>query len=402
MSMLVVGCQPSQTTTEKTVLLPIVTVSAPAHEQTPHQIGIRANNKGDSEFFNREIGDIYIPRGYNYTHVMPLTEPCLVTDFTYHSTFNEGVYDSAEAEMMMSALQEAQYNVVRIFLNPECMTDLDRNFRPAYIANLADFLRLAQAHNQFVILTLDMIPSTLYGEPIQKEEDIWWHNAQYLYSDEIALEKAFWQDFITMLRSQNAPLDTILAYELRNEFYFHPEFPPLTDVRGNVTTANGQTYDMSSLADKERMVTENFVYWSSQMRDAIQEIAPTALVTVGFFAPEPFGTPSRAAIFDSELDFVDLHMYPQEDVMMADYVAYFGLDKQPEKLLVMGEYGIVDEAYALETAVSKLQRWQDESCQHNISGWLLWTWKTKQGMELSIPDDGTIFRALSPAHISNC
>jgi len=396
MSMLVFGCQTSQATNEKTVLLPIASVSAPAHQQTLHQIGIRSNSDGRSEFFNRETGEAYIPRGYNYTHVMPLAEPCSVTDFTYHSTFNKGVYDSAEAEAMLSALQEAQYNVVRIFLNPECMTKLDGDLRPAYFANLADFLRLAQTYSQYVIVTLDMIPSTRYGEPIQKEEDIWWHNAQYLYADEIALEKTFWQDFIAALRSQNATLETILAYELRNEFYFHPEFPPLTDVEGKVTIANGQTYDMSLSADKERMVEESFVFWSSQIRDAIRESAPTALVTVGFFAPEPFGTPSRTAIFDSELDFVDLHMYPQADVVQADYVDYFGLNEQPNKLLVMGEYGVVEGDETLDEAADKLQKWQRESCQQNISGWLIWTWTTKEGAELSIPDDNTLFNAMSP------
>lgn len=376
---------------------PQVTETASPQRPVQLQIAVRTNDAGVGEFYDKLTGDLFSPRGYNYTHVMPLTEPCLVTGISYHSTFNVGVYDAGEAAGMLAALQTAQYNVVRVFLNPECMTDREGNLLPAYITNLADFLSLAHSYGQMVIVTTDLIPSTRYGDPIQEEADIWWQNTQYLYADEMALEKKFWRDFITALRAQNAPLDAILAYELRNELYFHPDFAPLNQELGTITAANNQTYDMALQADKERMAAESVVYWIAQMRETIQALDPIALVTLGFFAPEPFATPSRSAIFDSELDFVDLHMYPQADVTLADYVTYFGLDEAPEKPLLMGEFGVVDEpGTSLAKAASKLQSWQVESCRYNFTGWLLWTWSTEEGVELSLRDDGTLFDALSP------
>ena len=64
---------------------------------------------------------------------------------------------------------------------------------------------------------------------------------------------------------------------------------------------------------------ESLIAMISQVRDAIHELAPTALVSIGFFAPqEP--NPHRVgdlrisrtyvAIWQSEADYIDLHAYP--------------------------------------------------------------------------------------------
>ena len=52
-----------------------------------------------------------------------------------------------------------------------------------------------------------------------------------------------------------------------------------------VTAANGETYDMSAQADKDRIVDEGLTYWADLIRGDIRSLDPMALVTVGFFTP---------------------------------------------------------------------------------------------------------------------
>ncbi|MBM3138427.1 MAG: hypothetical protein FJZ98_09600, partial [Chloroflexi bacterium] len=64
------ACQPQPLSTQESTASP--TVSASVTDQAPeipeHRIGIRQVN-GEAEFFEKETGEIFIPRGANYVYV---------------------------------------------------------------------------------------------------------------------------------------------------------------------------------------------------------------------------------------------------------------------------------------------------------------------------------------------
>jgi endo-1,4-beta-mannosidase len=163
-----------------------------------------------------------------------------------------------------------------------------------------------------------------------------------------------------------------------------------------VEHVNGTAYDLALEADKAALLESSFLYWSSAVRDAIRNVDNEALVTVGFFAPAPLGTPSNTAIVNSELDFIDLHMYPQT-ATLSEYDDYFGLMASKDKLIIMGEFGIIGNDYQDADQVKEiLLNWKNDAVtKYHIDGWLMWTWNTGLGSELSFPDDDKlIFKAL--------
>jgi hypothetical protein len=158
------------------------------------------------------------------------------------------------------------------------------------------------------------------------------------------------------------------------------------------------------------MTDEGLVYFIDQARAAILEVDPTALVTVGFFWPqEPnlarIGDPrfiqTRPAIWDSQSDFVDLHLYPGVELDLQEYVENYGIDGMAAKPIIMGEFGVFTSSYArVEDAAVALQELQIGSCAYGFDGWLLWTWDTAEQAELytGASGDKLIGRILAPAN----
>jgi hypothetical protein len=154
---------------------------------------------------------------------------------------------------------------------------------------------------------------------------------------------------------------------------------PLSLTSGSVTAANGSIYDMSDAAARQRMMDEGLIYFTDQVGAAIREVDPTALVTVGFFAPQG-PVPYRI------------------DQATQNY-ALVGFQKA--KPVLMGEYGTFQYSYAyIGDAASALQAWQIAGCAYHLRGWLLWAWDDYQQPPVVWNDqagDGSIDRALAPA-----
>jgi hypothetical protein len=233
------------------------------------------------------------------------------------------------------------------------------------------------------------------------------NNSSFLTMGGVLEGEAFWRDLIRELLRQSAPLDTILAYELRNELFFETNLPPLSLTSGLVRTANGQTYDMASATDRQRMMDENLLLWIDRVRAAILDVDPTALVTVGFFPPdspnpwasEPRFIRTRHAIWDSSLDFIDLHPYPG-GYSLGQLLQNFAAGDFSQKPLIMGEFGAQRSAYAaVEDAARALVDWQVQSWGYGFDGWLLWTWDSDEQPEFYnvVSDGGLIGRVLAPA-----
>ena len=353
-------------------------------------------------FIDSYTEEIFIPRGYNFTELGVLDNTCTLPGELYHNTFSSSSYDELPVTEMFKKLENAGYNMVRVFLNPECLSVEKDSFQPAYMANLVDFLQQAKQYDIYVILTLDMIPSAWYGNEINKIEDIDWINTQFLDVDMIAAEVDFWQDFILALHDEDAKLEMIFSYELRNELYFHPDYEPVSLWRGEYVLPNGESYALSDETEKSMMVNDGFVYWSQRIRDAIHAIDPSALVSCGFFAPDPFGDVGKYGVHELTLDFVDLHFYPQDGVSILDYAAHFQLDHPAQIPLLMGEYGVVEtDRYTPTEALEILRDWMRESCEYGFDGWLLWDYTKSTDIPLSLVDDGTLFEGLSPDDFPN-
>lgn len=382
---------------------PTITLS-PTPEPT-HRIGVRVIN-GISEFYDRLTGVKFVPRGYNYIRLAPMsqTNPGL-----WHSTLNPGLYEPERAEAALQAMHAAGYNLVRVFV--DCCREGNNAGDPkggvsqAYLAIVIDFLNKAKANQIYVLLVLDLTPA-------QGGYDEMWgyccttfdgENLRYLTPGGHTGERRFDQDFIRALIEKGAPLESVFAFDLTNEVHFSVDKPPFSLTSGKVTTANKQTYDMANPEDKQRMMDENLVYWIDQQRANILEVDPTALVTVSFPAintgqskvdPHP-------AIWESTADFVDLHAYLGWGLSLDQYMNRFGVDNPPEKPIILGEFGATQRGYLTAAiAAQELIKWQVASCEYGFDGWLMWTWDTDEQTDLwnGMSENGEINAALAPVN----
>ncbi len=389
----------------------------PAPIPAEHRIGVRVVD-GVGEFFDRLSGEKFIPRGSNFIRVNQQQGVNGGAFYIYHSTFNVGRYDAATAEEELRRMHELGYNVVRVFLNggckSECIGDAAGGISKAYVANLVDFMNKARTYGIFVLLTTDGEPGTKYYIDLLDTTwsvDFEGNNKSFFTGGGVLVAKRFWQDLIKALQDQQAPMDVIFAYELRNELFFESNIPPLNYTSGMITTVNGKTYDMRSIPDNWLMIEENLVYWIDTVRAAILQRDPTALVTVGFFIPQ---APNRArpgdprlsvtepAVWESQADFIDLHLYPGFGLNMQQHAENFGIIGMLEKPIIMGEFGANKDVYrSVAAAADALTDWQVDSCLYGFDGWLTWTWDLPGDYQFynALENEGTISQALAPGNM---
>jgi hypothetical protein len=368
-----------------------------------HRIGVRLTG-GTGEFFDRLTGEKFVPRGYNYIRLDPMskTNPGL-----WHSTLNPGFYDPERAETALQAMHAAGYNLVRIFV--DCCRAGNNAGDPkggvsfAYLENVIDFLTKAKVNQIYVLLVLDLTPA-------QGGYDEMWRqccttfdgeNLRYLTLGGHTGERRFNQDFIRALIERQAPIEAIFAFDLTNEVHFSVDKPPFSLTAGKVITANRKTYDMASAQDKARMMDENLVYWIDRQRAAILKVDPTALVTASFPAINSGSTTVnlKPAIWESTADFIDLHTYLGWGLSLEQYMRRFGVDEPPAKPIILGELGAAKRGYPTAAmAAQGLLEWQVASCAHGFDGWLLWTWDSDEQAELwnGMSENGEINAALAP------
>jgi len=378
-----------------------------------HRIGIRkVHNR--AEFFDRATGERFTPLGNNYVRLAS-QEKADGEEILYHSTFNPGLYDTSAVAEALGKMRHDRYNVVRVFLNhlPEGgIGGAGNRLSWQYMNNVVDFLQRARANDIYVMFTIDWIPIPKRGTAIKHLwcPDFQCTNVHVLAREGLRANQTFFKQFIRGLKARAAPLETVLAYELRNELTFDPHLPPLSLQHGTVKTANGRTYDLSRPNEKERMVNEGLVYWIDQVRAAIRSIDPGSLVTVGFVPPKDAKTSLRMqklsvtgpAFRKSKMDFIDVHIYPFADgVSLQEFVDHFGLAGVADKPVIMGELGALRQYYpSAEAAARDLRKWQTSSEMYGFSGWIIWAWDTHELPEVfnSQDDNGVVNRSLAPRY----
>jgi hypothetical protein len=382
----------------------------------PHRIGVRSSSSGFAEFYDRSTGNSFTPRGNNYIRLASQVDSSGNATF-YHSTFNVGLYDPDRADTALAQMQTNGYNAVRIFLNgccPNSIGDAAGGLSTAYIANLVDFLEKAKAHSVYAIITIDWLPSYGgYSDHYANCTQFSSYNTLNLCAGGVEGNAAFFHDLVAALIVHSAALDSVLAYELRNEYYNESDHAPLNQTSGMVTAANGTSYDMSSPTSQQQMMDDGLTYFTDQVRAAIVALDPTALVTVGFFWPQQpnptrIGDPRLISVYpaiaNSTADFVDIHGYSVPgDLTVPQLVQNYGfIGYQQQKPVFMGEFGAFKSDYPIiSDAAAALQSWQTDTCPYQVKGWLLWTWDTDDSEEgtsgwTALSGDGLVNSVLAP------
>ena len=327
-----------------------------------------------------------------------------------HSLFDPDKYNSAKVDADLDKMHADGYNTIRVFLSPDTMGTTSGGFSSDYMKNVVDLLRRSRQNQIYVMFTLDWIPGGKYGEMLSADccSTFALMNANFLPPAGLRANKAFFRDFAQELIQLDAPTEYVFSYQLRNEMFYDTDQPPLSFNSGMVTTANGKTYDMSSAADKQEMIEENNVYWLDSVRAAILEVDPTALVSVGFFVPQapnparindPRFVVSAPAIWQSQMDFIDLHAYPGFELNLKQHVENFGTNGMQEKPIVMGEFGgEVSRFPSIQDAAYTFIDWQIESCKFGFDGWIFWTWDLNEQPDFfnALMEGGAINGALAP------
>ena len=373
-----------------------------------HHIGVRIVN-GAGEFYLRTTGEKFIPRGMNYVRLGPQTK--MDGSFTFgHSLFDPDKYDSAKVGADLQKMHADGYNVIRVFLSPDTMATAKGGFSSAYMDNIVDLLNHSEQNQIYVMFTQDWLPGGKYGDILNTEccTTFTSMNANYLPAAGLHANKVFFQDFAKELIRRGAPTEYIYSYQLRNEMFYDSDQPPLSFTSGVVTTANGKSYDMASAEDKQRMLEENNVFWLDSIRAAILQVDPTALVSVGLFVPHG-PNPARIGdarvvvsapvIWQSTMDFIDLHAYPGYELNLKQHIENFGLNDMQEKPIIMGEFGgEISRFPSIFAAAQSFVDWQVESCKYGFDGWIFWTWDLNEQPDFfnALMQDGAINGVLAP------
>lgn len=371
---------------------------------------------GIAGFYDRQASQSFIPRGVNYFIMVP------VFDHYENRLFGVGVYDHERTQADFKTLFTAGYNTVRIILDGCTSGDgcigLENGLgmNPAYLDNIVDLMNLAKEANLYLLLASDDLPE-LGGYAARASQDasqnFLQRNAKYLTSAGIQAAQLYWSDLLGGLIARNAPFDIVLGWELQSEQYYQSDQPPFSLEAGKVTPANRLLYDLTNTAQKQALAVDGLRYYIDQLRQTILTYDPTALVTMGFYAPDS-PNPWRegdehyvetAALLDaSALDFYDFHAYPGSGLDLTQLAQNFGLSGHISKPVLMGELGAYTQTYPqVSDGVIAIQDWIAASCAQGFTGWLYsgyyplpaGLWYATWGF---VDDQNLILNALSPKH----
>jgi hypothetical protein len=365
-----------------------------------------------AEFYDTVTGEKFVPRGMNYNRFLR-SAGGIVNDLLLSTTR----YDPAIIEADFAAMRALGFNVIRIMLETcgvhtnGCITDAGGRLNPVFFANLADFLERAKAHGLYVMVASNTLPDDGYwinATARLQDQQFESANNEFLNPAAVPLYVDYWESVIGAIIDSGAPLDAIWAYELRQEHHFHLNYAPLNLESGLVTTANGSTYDMSSPDEKRRMIDEGLVHWADTLRTAIQNLDPTALVTIGFFVPnephpvrgdDPRLVRTEYFLQNSPVDFVDLHHYAGNGVDDDQIWENFGLTGVDNIPIVLGEQGAIGNWYSSEDrAAAAVMGLEVASCRVGFDGWLVWGWRGDELRDIwwASEGEGMIARVVAP------
>jgi hypothetical protein len=353
---------------------------------------------GAGELYYPHNGITFVARGANYSRLGVPTGESTTQDVT----FNVGSYDPGAAGQALVELAAYGYNTVRIFLNGACVTGClgapatADELSDGYVANVVDFLTKARANGIQTVVVADGVPAgSSYEAQVSAAccAEFAGANLDYLTTGGVNGNAGFWAALVQRLTAQQQLRETILSFELRRQAFFRSDQAPLSSATGTVTAANGQTYDLSSAAQRQALMDENLTHWVNAVRAAILAVDPTALVSAGFDLPAaPRLSRLRHVLDNSAIDLVSTQVHPGLGSTLSQYATAYELPAVTAKPVLMAEFGGPAAAYPLLYAAAEaVQTWQAQSCPLGFDGWLLWTWDTAG----ELPGEPSVWNAQS-------
>ena len=356
------------------------------------------------EFCVKSTGEPFFPDGYNYT----------VLANNWHATFDTDVYDPAQMEAALAAMEAAGSNCIRVWSwgratreTSFCGGPESRGLNPGYMANYVDFLRRCTAHHIYVVAMVDEYPRNAYYDWVDRKNTpgeadlaVRGYNRQYLTSGLIAAKAQALRDFITYVKQADPNLlSTVLAWAFCNEAFVNAKLGPFNQDEGEAVCANGKSYDMGNFDQRQACWDEGIVHWANALDAVVKELDPDAMTTVGMWTSDAqrrvpcngidatsgvvtdmrfCPRPSVLASPDCNVDFLDIHVYPWRgpDAALFDEVPQeWAALKQLGKPVLVGEYGVFthqspDSGPAMQVAVGI----REECLAHDYAGFLFWTW----------------------------
>jgi hypothetical protein len=339
---------------------------------------------GLAEFYDRNTSARFTPRGVNYALLVP------VQDHYEDRLLASEVYDRNRTQADFAGLSAAGYNTVRIIFDGcvsgnACLGVQDgQGLNPAYLDNLADLLSLAKANGLFVLFASQDLPElggylALADQGANAFIDPG-RNATLLTPQGIQASQQYWSDLLLGLASRQAAFDNILGWELLAEQYFPSDQLPFSMHSGWVTFPSGKEYDMSRPSQRQALAVDSLRLYIDQLRQTILSYDPTALVSMGFLAPDSPNAwregderfvVTAPLLENSSLDFFDLHANPGSGLSLDEFTQNFGMGGHVTKPVIMGEVGASTWSYPeISAAAIAIQDWIASSCPTGFTGWL--------------------------------
>ncbi len=391
------------------------TVATTAAGVPAHIVGVRVVD-GNGEFYDTLTQDTFTPRGVNFNFWVADAGGG-ISD----ALLSEQYWDEARVNHDLGEVEALGFNTVRIMIdvaNPAYGAidtgESGRELNGAFLDNLASFLGLAKSHGLRVFVASNTLPDgSWWINQTASHETPQFQGAANEFFTPVGVDTYvdYWGKVVQGLADRHAATDTILGYELRQEYHVYANQPPFSLDAGVVTAANGKSYDMASQDDKDLLYDEGTAYWEDQIRTRIREVDPTALVTVGFFtpnAPHKVMPPDDARLVQtryfiehSSADFIDIHHYPGNGVDDNDIWENFSFASNPKMPVLLGEYGAIKEWWSSESAgAAAAMSMEVGACRAGIDGYLLWAWRgdALQDIYWASEGEGLVGQAIAPVN----
>lgn len=362
-------------------------------------IGVRSTDTGTAVFYKRDTGERFVPKGFNHT--------ILEHDATgWHATFNVGIYDAERMEDTLTAMADAGGNTIRVWAwgvqNETGFTGASdsHGLNGAYMENFTDFLRRATRHGIYVIPILDETPRNAYYDSVSesyeaeaKAYNISGYNVNYLSPGPLAAKKAAAAHFVRYVKqADEGLLNTVLGWSFANEIFVNHTNAPFYRKEGKTITSTGRSYDMADREQRQACYDETILHWVNTLAGAVKDVAPGALTTVGMWTSDAHGRPpenfllpddkdpripprpSILAGADSDLDFLDIHIYPWDGTSKVRPDAHeWEQVRKSGKPVVVGEYGVFKDK-SIEEAREIMREMLEQSADMGYQGALHWVW----------------------------
>jgi hypothetical protein len=368
--------------TNPTPVDPIVAVPAPgggSFAELVTQDGVTTQQK-------------FVPRGADYVRLTTVTEGpntiCVISNFDVGT--GPDAYNPHRAAQALAAMEGYGYNVVHVSFNPLQSGEMSGRLNPAYWANVTNFINLARTDN--IRVSMDLMPLPVHQipkpstVPLPESDQRRNGNLYYLEPAYLTAEENYVSDLID-LKTDQANLSDIFAFELQGETYFKTDLWPLDLTSGMVST-NAGTFDMANATSRDAMIDSNTLYWENHLADVIHSAVPNSLVSVGFtqglvaFPQDRIGRPQSSLSPSSLVDYVDFHLYPRFGPIYTQISSIGVAADTVTKPIIIGEFGEYESEAPNNTpaAADALATWEKQSCDlygFRFSGWITWTWDTQ-------------------------